>query len=180
MDVVLRLLDLLRLSLLVVYKVLTMSYEGFVGIMLTALGVMLAILTIIIAVLALFGNAGFKDWVKDAVAKAVDPIMEKKLKEYPDAAQYIVLYRDMQDRLAAWDGIQNTIVSQPASASSSKPSNTPEETKEPKESAETPVTPYPGEEQQNVNAGTAAPAASVPATTNAGTDHPESPESGSS
>jgi len=175
-------LYLLQLLLLIVYKMLTMSYEGFVTIMLTAIAVMLAILAIIIAILAVFGYAGFKDAVRDAVSKSVGPIMAEKLKEYPDAAKFIELYESMETRLAFLDSVQNKIVSSPASESSPESSNLgAKETEAKKDKVETPIEPYPGEEPHNVsNTTTAAPATGGSAPADTGADHSEPPKDSTS
>jgi len=179
---VLRLLDLLRLLLLIVYKVLTMSYESFIIILLTAITVILAALATIIAIVAIVGWAGFKESIKDNVAKHVGPVMEKKLKEYPDAAKFVDMAQRLESHQSLLEDIQSRLVnpqeSKPIATASNSAVQEGQTTED--EGEASPINIYPGEEQQNVNTTTAAPAASAPAAANAGPDHTESPENGSS
>lgn len=55
-----------------------MTYEGFITILLTALGVMLALLAIVIGVAAIWGYQGIKERATEDAKKAA----EEKLKEH--------------------------------------------------------------------------------------------------
>ena len=154
---VLRLLDLLRLFLLIVYKVLTMSFEGFVAIMLTALGIMLAVLAIGLAIAAIWG------WgeIKSTAAKAATGAIEKVMAEYPAPGRMLELASRMEEILGSWDNIQDKLVSGNAANQVAPASNTGVQQQAPV------APPYPGEEAQNVSPATANPEPHNPAPTDA-------------
>jgi hypothetical protein len=83
---------------LVFQKALIMSFESAVIIILTALGVMLAVLAIGMAAAALWGYAGFKEFVREAAKSHVAEAMAVKMKEYPTADQLI---QTIQNQLIA-------------------------------------------------------------------------------
>jgi len=147
MGEVLRLLDLLRLLLLIVYKVLAMSFEGFVAIMLTALGIMLAVLAIGLAIAAIWG------WgeIKSTAAKAATGAIEKVMAEYPSPGRMLELASRMEEILGSWDNIQDKLVSGNAAKEVVPASNTEIQQQAPV------APPYPGEGVQNVSIATTNP-----------------------
>ena len=129
-----------------------MSYEGFVTIMLTALAVMLAVLAIIIGILAFLGYAGFKDYIKAAVAEQVPllvkPAMDEHLKQYPDASKFIELYQELHGFYL----FQKKLVTKPEPKNVAPASNSKVQEEKAKVDKDViPVADYPGEEPQNVN-----------------------------
>jgi hypothetical protein len=122
------------------YRLVTMSFESAITIILTALAVMLALLAIGIAVLAIWGYAGLRDSVKDAATKHVTEAMGKKLREYPEAAELVALVRKMEMGLGALNQIQNQLVTSPVSNSIATASN-----------SSVKINKYPGEENANAS-----------------------------
>jgi hypothetical protein len=155
-----------------VYAILTMSYEGFVTILLTAIAVMLAILALGIGILAIWGYVGLRDSVKEAATKHVTMAMDLKLKEYPPASALVELVTRMEAGLGSLEIIQKQIVSKPESKEVAKTSNSAVQEEKAKVGTDvTPIAKYPGEEQQNANASTAGPAPNGPPDADSGSDH---------
>jgi hypothetical protein len=116
-----------------------MTLETAVTIVLAALGVMLAILAIGIAVLAIWGYAGFKEFVKEAAKTHVSDAMTIKMKEYPGGTEVASLMRELRDRADVLEGIQNRLVPPPDVVPAAGGA----------EDQVTPIAAYPGEEERD-------------------------------
>lgn len=97
--------ETLCLVLVCAIGVLTMSYEGYVTIMLAALGVMLMVLTLFIGTLAIMGWSG----MKEEAAKAATAAANAKIKDL-DIDRMLDLSSRMEDITGAWENIQNQLV----------------------------------------------------------------------
>jgi MFS superfamily sulfate permease-like transporter len=95
------------------YKVATMSFENAITIILTALGVMLAVLAIGIAVAAIWGYAGFKEFVREAAKTHVAEAMATKMKEYPEGTKVLDAMRQLAQRADVLEQLQNQLVTKP-------------------------------------------------------------------
>jgi hypothetical protein len=126
--------------LAICYRMVTMTFESAITIILTALAVMLALLAIGIAALAIWGYAGLRDSVKDAATKHVTESMQEKLQEYPEASELRALVSKMETGLGFLNQIQNQIVTSPASNSVATASK-----------SSIKISQYPGEETQNAS-----------------------------
>jgi len=160
----------------VVYEVpkAGMSYEGFVTILLTALAVMLAVFAIGVAFLAVWGYAGFSDAVKKAVGSQVESAMDLHLRKYPDAAKFIALFEEMENRLVFLDTVQNKIVNRGAPKTVAVASNSAVQEEKAKPVPVPPIQPieaYPGGGQANANAESTESTTSTDNAPDAGADH---------
>lgn len=81
------------------------TYIDFLTVLLTALGVMLALLALIIAGLAFWGFTGIKESLTKEVRENADQALQKKLKEYPAAAEMIALKQRVDSVEAIHDQI---------------------------------------------------------------------------
>jgi len=77
-----------------------MTYENWVSILLAALAVLLAVVTLIVAIagilIALVGIWGFRG-LRKLAEQRVSEAAEKTIAEYPDAAGFIAVHKDMQE-----------------------------------------------------------------------------------
>ncbi len=92
------------------------TYIDFLTVTLTAVCAILAALAIIIAIAAIWGYAGIKKELTEAVAKRAEESLEKKLNEYPDAREFI----DLLDNLRSLHENQKRLSGQLVSKSASK------------------------------------------------------------
>ena len=80
-----------------------MSFETWVSILLASLGVILAAVTVVVAVggvaIAVVGIWGIRE-VKQAAARKAQEAVTQKLAEYPQATDFLDLYRNLQAQLA--------------------------------------------------------------------------------
>ena len=117
-----------------------MSFESAITIILTALGVMLAVLAIGIAVAAIWGYAGFKEFVREAAKTHVGEAMAIKMKEYPEGAKILDAMRQLVQRADVLEQLQNQLVTTPEPKSVETPSNNAVQ-----------IDKYPGEVQPNAS-----------------------------
>jgi hypothetical protein len=137
-------LEVLRLLLTLAVTILSMSFESAITIILTALAVMLAALAIGIGVVAVWGYIGLRDSVKAAAEEHVAKTMREKLKDYPEAAEFIRLKTEIQQQLALASQLTSPATEKVAPASNN-------EVQEQPQIAE--VAPkYPGEEEPDASA----------------------------
>ena len=119
------------------------SYQEFISIVLTALaiiltalGIMLAVLGIGLAVLGFLGYTGLKEYVRAMAEGHVTTAMNKKLSEYPDAAE---LERKFMEEM------QKKIVAKPANLAETVSEETENEPTAPISE------PYPGDEPDDAH-----------------------------
>jgi Na+-transporting methylmalonyl-CoA/oxaloacetate decarboxylase gamma subunit len=155
-----------------------MSFESAIIIILTALAIMLAILAIGIAVMAIWGYAGFKDFVREAAKKHVAEAMTTKMKEYPEGARVLEAMQQLIVKTDLLEKLQNQLVTAPASKNiESASKSTIQGTAEGKATVTAAGTvlasiePYPGEEPKNASDHPAETTNPSPATDNTGADH---------
>jgi hypothetical protein len=134
-------LDAIRLILLTIYAIATMSFESAITIILAALAALLTALAIIIGLGAIWGWAG----IKEAASKAATDAMNRRMKEYPEPERMLELMSRMEEVLGSWESIQNQLVTGFAAEPVATASNAgvQQET--------TVAPPYPGQEVKNVS-----------------------------
>lgn len=145
--------QVLVLILLILYKIVSMSFESAIVIILTALTAFLAALAIVIGVFAIFGYVSIKEGVTLATEKKVTMAMDLKMKAYPDPVEMAELKERMEFAIGSWEQMRNQIVTDTAPKEVAAASNIGVQ-------QETKVAPqYPGQEVQNVGSTPANPAA---------------------
>jgi len=91
-----------------------MSYESLVTIVLAAFAVILAALTLGIGLFAIWGYAGLKESVRDAVIKmatqTVTEKMELQLKAYPSAVEVQEIWQKINERADALGSLQSRVM----------------------------------------------------------------------
>jgi hypothetical protein len=93
------------------------TYVDFLTVTLTAVCALLAALAIIIAIAAIWGYAGIKKELTEAVAKRAEESLENKLKEYPDAKKFVDLLDSLQSLHENQKRLSDQLVTRSASKS---------------------------------------------------------------
>jgi hypothetical protein len=93
------------------------TYIDFLTVTLTAVCAILAALAIIIAIAAIWGYAGIKKELTEAVAKRAEESLENKLKEYPDAKKFVDLLDSLQSLHENQKRLSDQLVTRSASKS---------------------------------------------------------------
>jgi hypothetical protein len=93
------------------------TYVDFLTVTLTAVCAILTALAIIIAIAAIWGYAGIKKELTEAVAKRAEESLDNKLKEYPDAREYIDLLNSLRSMHENQKRLSDQLVTKSASKS---------------------------------------------------------------
>jgi hypothetical protein len=86
-------LEVIREIIWIWYKIVTMSYESAVTIILAAVTVMLAAIGLMIGIIAIWGFGEMRNFLRTAAERHVTRVMEEKLGEYPKPDELLEMYK---------------------------------------------------------------------------------------